>query len=339
MPRILLGLAALALSGDPGSGRRPIRLRRAAMRACPISVAPPSPAGLRRAERGRRRSSSKFAYYDAHVIGSGLAIADIGDIRETRLDVDGPGLIPRRYCDAIAYLSNGRRSEVVYLIEFQGGLRLDPLGRAILPAGLRSLPGLRRLVPLHPSVRLRGLFAALVLIAAPALLASCRLWPAAGRAISISTSCRCRGRRPIAPPTDRPDPAECGNPLGFVVHGLWPEYERGYPADCPSNMPRRVSGDQRRPGSPTSCRAPGWSTTNGRSTGCAPVSTRPAYFATLRRAFGERSRCRPGLRRARPPDLAARDRAGLHRRQPRPERGRHRRHLPDAASSTRCASA
>jgi ribonuclease T2 len=40
---------------------------------------------------------------------------------------------------------------------------------------------------------------------------------------------------------DRPDPAQCNTPRDFVVHGLWPQYENGYPSDCPSNMPRRVS--------------------------------------------------------------------------------------------------
>ncbi len=55
------------------------------------------------------------------MIRSGLVIEHIDRIRETRVNVDGPGLIPRRYCDGTAYLSNGRRSEVVYLIEFQAG--------------------------------------------------------------------------------------------------------------------------------------------------------------------------------------------------------------------------
>lgn len=39
----------------------------------------------------------------------------------------------------------------------------------------------------------------------------------------------------------RPDPAQCGlNPPGFVVHGLWPEYERGYPQYCDSPLSRLV---------------------------------------------------------------------------------------------------
>ncbi len=37
----------------------------------------------------------------------------------------------------------------------------------------------------------------------------------------------------------RPDPAQCDLKLpGFVVHGLWPEYERGYPQYCDSALPR-----------------------------------------------------------------------------------------------------
>ena len=34
------------------------------------------------------------------------------------------------------------------------------------------------------------------------------------------------------------DPQQCGvgQQLGFVLHGLWPQYTRGYPADC-SNVP------------------------------------------------------------------------------------------------------
>lgn len=65
--------------------------------------------------------TNKFAYYDAHVIGSGLGIAALSDVRETRLKIYGPGLIPRRYCEATATLSNGRRSDVVYLIEANAG--------------------------------------------------------------------------------------------------------------------------------------------------------------------------------------------------------------------------
>lgn len=30
----------------------------------------------------------------------------------------------------------------------------------------------------------------------------------------------------------RRDPAQCGRGLGFVLHGLWPQYEKGYPETC-----------------------------------------------------------------------------------------------------------
>jgi ribonuclease T2 len=32
-----------------------------------------------------------------------------------------------------------------------------------------------------------------------------------------------------------------GRPYGFVLHGLWPQFERGYPKDCPTDEPRIVS--------------------------------------------------------------------------------------------------
>lgn len=28
------------------------------------------------------------------------------------------------------------------------------------------------------------------------------------------------------------DPLQCGRNLGFVLHGLWPQHEKGYPSDC-----------------------------------------------------------------------------------------------------------
>jgi len=39
------------------------------------------------------------------------------------------------------------------------------------------------------------------------------------------------------------DRQQCGRDrdLGFVVHGLWPQFERGYPQDCPTDQPRRVA--------------------------------------------------------------------------------------------------
>ncbi|MBX3534247.1 MAG: ribonuclease T2 [Xanthobacteraceae bacterium] len=39
---------------------------------------------------------------------------------------------------------------------------------------------------------------------------------------------------------NRADPAQCrrGKPLSFVIHGLWPQYDCGYPQDCSYNAPR-----------------------------------------------------------------------------------------------------
>ena len=90
-------------------------------------------------------------------------------------------------------------------------------------------------------MRRAGLLAAFLLIVPPALLAAA---PASAGGtpgvfdfyvLSLSwspTYCATAGR---------PDPAECATPHGFIVHGLWPQYERGYPSDCPTNMPRRVT--------------------------------------------------------------------------------------------------
>lgn len=40
---------------------------------------------------------------------------------------------------------------------------------------------------------------------------------------------------------ERADPMQCqrrGKPLSFVVHGLWPQYDRGFPQDCAYRAPR-----------------------------------------------------------------------------------------------------
>jgi ribonuclease T2 len=39
---------------------------------------------------------------------------------------------------------------------------------------------------------------------------------------------------------NRADPAQCRaqKPLSFVVHGFWPQYDRGFPSDCGYNAPR-----------------------------------------------------------------------------------------------------
>lgn len=30
---------------------------------------------------------------------------------------------------------------------------------------------------------------------------------------------------------------QCSRPFAFVVHGLWPQYDRGFPSDCPTREP------------------------------------------------------------------------------------------------------
>jgi hypothetical protein len=58
----------------------------------------------------------KFSAQDAVLIKSGLAIVGIERTRQTRFK-DGPSLTDVRYCTGVAWLSNGRSSEVVYIIE------------------------------------------------------------------------------------------------------------------------------------------------------------------------------------------------------------------------------
>ena len=42
----------------------------------------------------------------------------------------------------------------------------------------------------------------------------------------------------------RPDPEQCDKAgQGFVVHGLWPQYEQGYPVYCDSALPNDLDRD------------------------------------------------------------------------------------------------
>jgi len=63
------------------------------------------------------RVTGNFAYQDAHVTLAGLAISRIDGVRERALKAGGPSLTDVRYCSGTAWLSNGRASEVVYIIE------------------------------------------------------------------------------------------------------------------------------------------------------------------------------------------------------------------------------
>ncbi len=58
----------------------------------------------------------KFAFQDGVLTKAGLAIVEIEQTRQTRFK-DGPSLTDVRYCTGVAWLNNGRRSEVVYIIE------------------------------------------------------------------------------------------------------------------------------------------------------------------------------------------------------------------------------
>jgi hypothetical protein len=62
------------------------------------------------------RVTEKFAYQDAHIIHSGLGIVGFDAIRQTGFK-NGPSLTDVRYCVGRAYLTNGRASEVVFIIE------------------------------------------------------------------------------------------------------------------------------------------------------------------------------------------------------------------------------
>jgi ribonuclease T2 len=92
-------------------------------------------------------------------------------------------------------------------------------------------------VPIHPAVMLR--FATLLLALLLHAGASAAPRDAPGDfdfyVLSLSWSpSYCRF-------ADDPDLSQCDlESRGFIVHGLWPQYERGYPSWCPSSLPRRV---------------------------------------------------------------------------------------------------
>src|SRR5829696_4942713 len=64
----------------------------------------------------------RFAYADRHTFHWGLAIRQVTAIYERAPVVDPPrSLIARRYCRGTAWLSDGRQSPVIYLIESKQG--------------------------------------------------------------------------------------------------------------------------------------------------------------------------------------------------------------------------
>lgn len=75
-----------------------------------------------------------------------------------------------------------------------------------------------------------------------------------------------------------PDQCADGAGLGFVVHGLWPQYQHGYPSDCdPSRPVSRVALDQTRGVYPSEGLARYEWRKHGTCTGLSPE----AYFASV----------------------------------------------------------
>jgi ribonuclease T2 len=76
--------------------------------------------------------------------------------------------------------------------------------------------------------------------------------------------------------------AQCdpGRRLGFVVHGLWPQYERGYPSECDSRNAPRYVVDETADVFPDSGLARHQWRKHGTCSGLDPAS----YFRAVRRA-------------------------------------------------------
>jgi ribonuclease T2 len=92
-------------------------------------------------------------------------------------------------------------------------------------------------VPFHPALILRALCAAFLLAIAPAY--------AEGEAGDFDFYVLSLSWLPTWCATaDDQDPSQCRvAERGFSVHGLWPQYERGYPEFCPSSKPRWLADE------------------------------------------------------------------------------------------------
>ncbi len=67
------------------------------------------------------RVIQRFAYADQRTFHWGVAIAQVTDIYETPEVIRNTSLIGRRYCRGTAWLSDGRRSQAVWIIESKQG--------------------------------------------------------------------------------------------------------------------------------------------------------------------------------------------------------------------------
>ena len=74
-----------------------------------------------------------------------------------------------------------------------------------------------------------------------------------------------------------------GRLYGFVVHGLWPQYERGYPQDCDTSQPRNVPFAQAKQLSDI-MPSPGIVTYEWRKHGSCTGLTQEDYFSVMRQA-------------------------------------------------------
>lgn len=76
---------------------------------------------------------------------------------------------------------------------------------------------------------------------------------------------------------------EAGRPYAFVVHGLWPQFEKGYPRDCQTDQPRNVPEDLAR-AQLDIMPSPGLVGHEWRSHGTCSGLSQTGYFAMLRKA-------------------------------------------------------
>ena len=74
---------------------------------------------------------------------------------------------------------------------------------------------------------------------------------------------------------------DIGAGLGFVVHGLWPQFEHGFPSSCGGGAPSRIALDEARGLFPDEGLARYEWSKHGTCSGKNPQ----AYFADVRRAF------------------------------------------------------
>lgn len=78
-----------------------------------------------------------------------------------------------------------------------------------------------------------------------------------------------------------PDQCQDGSDLGFVAHGLWPQFQHGYPSDCdPSRPVSRIALEQARGVFPSQGLARHEWRKHGTCTGLSPE----AFFASVERA-------------------------------------------------------